>query len=142
MSLAYKDSRSVPKVVHPDQPVDLDAALEAISQFKSDHHVAAKGNITVERAQRLMREFGKIEPLLLAAIKNLSVKTKTEAVTFVRDNTTDFPAVKFVNLLQDNLTKQVTTQTGTDGDGNPIYTTTTVTATWAETIAAAKAEEV
>jgi hypothetical protein len=138
MSLAYKDSRSKPKMLHPELLPDLDAALEAISTFKSDHYVASKGNIPVARAQHLMREFGKVEPMLLAAIKDLSVKTKAEAVSFVQANTAEFPAVKFVNLIQDNLTR--VEQTGVDGEGHPIYET--IPATWAETITAAKVEEV
>ena len=140
MSLFYKNSRAVPAAKTVEVVEDLDAALVAASNREYDHKVAAEGGISVDRAQRLMREANAIELPLLAAINDGTVKTKSEAIAFVQEKLPDFPAEKFVAIIQGNLDRVNYRENGVDEDGNPIMEAVPVKATWAETVVEAKAE--
>ena len=128
MGLFFEGERK-PKIVVVPDPVDMEKALIAVSKRLSAHDVAAAGGIDLDRARHLIQECRKVEPLLTAAIKDLSVKTKTEANTFVTANTeAPFPVVKFLAICQNRLDT-------VDGGGAPV------SATWADVVAAYKSEE-
>jgi len=128
MSLFFEGERK-PKIVVVSDPVDMEKALIAVSQRKSAHDVAAAGGIEIDKARHLILECRKVEPLLMAAIKDLSVKTKTEANAFVQANTENpFPVAKFLAVCQNRLDT-------VDGEGLPV------SATWADVVAAYKNEE-
>lgn len=125
MSLFF-DSERKPKVEPTAPPVpDLDAALAAVSMRRDPHVVTALGRLaSVEDARVLERECRRLDAELTVEIQANRVRTQAEAVAFVASASKGtIPADAFIALLKDRVGK-------------------TKTATWAETVTAAKDEDV
>lgn len=105
MSLFFTGERKI-KTVVPELIPDWEKALDAVAKRQNAEYVAAVGNISVEQAHDLRKMCREVERKLLLAIQDSTVKTQTEATTFIRDNTVGFfPAAKFISQLKDNLGK-------------------------------------
>lgn len=141
-SLFFIGERKPKTTVTPD-PVDMEKAMVAVSQRKTAHEVAAAGGIDVEKARHLIQECRKVEPLLEAAIKDGSVKTKSEANAFVDDHTEEpFPVAKFLGVIQNRLDTVAYKDLGKkDEKGEPLLEPVTTSATWPDVVAAYKDEE-
>lgn len=124
MSIFFQNERR-PKVTVPDLVPDWEAALKRVSKREDAHAVSAFCQLTVEQARYLIQECRRVEPMLLRAIQDGTVTTKTSAVDFIRESTEGFfPAVRFIAVMQETL----------GGEATP--------ATWAQVVAAAQTEDV
>lgn len=122
----FFDGERKPKVEPAALPApDLAAALSAVSMRRDPHVVTALGHLaSVEDARALERECRRLDAALTVEIQANRVRTQAEAVVFVANASKGvIPADAFITLLKDRVGK-------------------TKTATWAETVTAAKDEDV
>ena len=103
MSILFVNERKQP--VSSPSPVDLEAALVALTNREASTMVSAIGGISVERVAQLERECRQIEQALIEAIDTGKIRTKAESVQFVKDATADnkdFPAERLIQQMIDH----------------------------------------